>query len=417
MAGLLDLLQLQNLTGGNQFDAYGGGEAAMPNDILSLIQNFSAPPQPQMDIPVNDIDSSGWGEPSPFLQSPDDMGMPASTSISNLVQTQLGAKQPPQPTMAGNILANRFAEPTGIPSGDSMSTEYNWTGPTFGNYASAINEAYHGGAGDVNKIVNSQVGDQLKLMAAMNGGGNALKAAQLGGARGGLIQQYMMANPGATFNQALAATGPLMGQGVVLNEQNQAIPLTGYGAAKSDTLRQAEAAKKEGQGEITDVQKRERGQSQMGTIINNMKSQYQKLKEMKAITSSEFDPAENLAISGTQTSNAAQAIRGRMATPDAVVRQNINNMIPRLMTSIKSSTGMSAQEINSIPEMQLLKESVGNPKQPVETVLSTLDELMALYGPAQNEAQNNNSMNNITPQTNNISLDELLAEKARRTKK
>jgi hypothetical protein len=110
-----------------------------------------------------------------------------------------------------------------------------------------------------------------------------------------------------------------------------------------------------------------------------MRGEYEKLDKLQAIPSSRYGAGKNLEIS-TRASSAGQALGSKAATPEQVIRGNIKNSIPRLMSAISSASGMSAKQMDSIPEMQLLKESVSDPKQPIETVLKTLDDLENLYG-------------------------------------
>jgi len=149
--------------------------------------------------------------------------------------------------------------------------------------------------------------------------------------------------------------------------------------AKTSSAAELERQKKIGAGEITDVVKKATGQKQLSTMLNSVRTEYGKLDEIGAIPSSRYDTAKNLQISA-RASGVGQALGSMAATKEQVIRGNIKNSIPRLMSAISSASGMSAKQMDSIPEMKLLKESVSDPKQPIETVLKTLDDLEVLYG-------------------------------------
>lgn len=151
-----------------------------------------------------------------------------------------------------------------------------------------------------------------------------------------------------------------------------------------ETAADIEAEKKKGAGDITPVQKKESGQENISTVIDKMLEEYGKLDKMGAIVSTKRKPLENLAIS-VRTSGMGQALGQKIGAEEQTIRDNVKNAIPRLMTSIKNATGMSAQEVNSIPEMQLLKESVSSPTQSIETVTDTLATLKSLYGSKKTE--------------------------------
>lgn len=151
------------------------------------------------------------------------------------------------------------------------------------------------------------------------------------------------------------------------------------------TAADLEKQKNLGAGNITDVQKKATGQTQFSTVLNSMRGEYDKLNELKAIPSSKYTPFDNLSISA-RASGLGQAIGSATATPEQVIRGNIKNMIPRLMTAISGASGMSAKQLDSVPEMKLMKESISDPTQPIETVIKTLNDLESLYG--LNNAEN-----------------------------
>lgn len=322
-------------------------------------------------------------------------------------QQQMAPQQQEQQAIPGlpDKIVSAFSgeeKPQGGSAQDILSARFN-KGPEFQDYLAQINSAVT----DKPVMAQQNLMSRLKDMSEVqknetyirNGGGSTPAALQMANevmrleaigtpealAQAQRIREFaktadvqtmygkgLIKNPDGTFSVA-EGYAPAMGK-IKYNEK------LGEQNAVLGTAADIERQKKIGSGEITDIEKRDTGQNRLSSIINDMRANYNKLDAMNAITSEKRTPEENLKISAFNTSNMAQALRGRAAAPDQVVRQTIKNQIPRLMTSIKSATGMSAQEVNSIPEMQLLKDSVTNPKQPIETVMETLNSLERDYG-------------------------------------
>jgi len=164
-------------------------------------------------------------------------------------------------------------------------------------------------------------------------------------------------------------------------------------AFKKEQARAESEGKVEGSGDITPREKKEGGQETVSTIINKMRNDYNTLNKMNSMVSTKRGALENLSIA-SRTSPLGQFFGAKTGTEEQTIRDNIKNSIPRLMTSIKNSTGMSAQEINSIPEMQLLKDSVTNPNQSIETVTDTLAQLEKLYAGSKVTSKTNEDLYN-----------------------
>lgn len=144
-------------------------------------------------------------------------------------------------------------------------------------------------------------------------------------------------------------------------------------------IEEAAEAGVRGRGEITDTEKKSTAKEQLSSLIDDTLYEYGELNKLGGITSSAASPLQNLGakISG---SGIGGVVGSTFATPEAVARENIKSKIPLIMSAIKSATGKSASEINSIPEMELLKKSVSDPSQPYEVVIKTLNDLDSLYG-------------------------------------
>lgn len=135
----------------------------------------------------------------------------------------------------------------------------------------------------------------------------------------------------------------------------------------------------EGSGAITDVDKKATAKGDLSTIIDELKVSYSDLDRAGGITSTDRGWLSN--IGASLGSSAAGQFGGKIiGSDDQKIREDIKSKIPLLMSAIKSATGKSASEINSIPEMQLLKSSVSDLTQPIQTVVKTLNDLDRLYG-------------------------------------
>lgn len=155
----------------------------------------------------------------------------------------------------------------------------------------------------------------------------------------------------------------------VLNALNPQQPITSFEKTGTPAA----------QGTITDVQKKEQGQNNISEIADDLLSSYQDLDAIGGIVNTKKSALENIkARAGS--SAIGQFVGGAVGKQEQTVRDDIQAKIPLLMSAIKSATGKSASEVNSIPEMQLLKKSVSDPTQSLQTVQKTLSDLVDLYG-------------------------------------
>ena len=148
---------------------------------------------------------------------------------------------------------------------------------------------------------------------------------------------------------------------------------------KINTSAEIERQKKLGQGEIPEIDKQAKGKVQFSTIADEMRNDYQKLNDMGALISNKRPIMDNISAAA-RASGLGQVIGRMTGSQEQTYRDQIKNNIPRIMSSIINASGMSAKQVDSIPEMKLLKESVTDPKQSMETINSTLGRLVTLYG-------------------------------------
>lgn len=296
-------------------------------------------------------------------------------SISGRVQEWLGAKPSTQGDIVQQALGQRL-KPTGQDIGKAAFATLVGGKPVGGQ--DIADERL---AGYVN-----QLSDIRKVQTAGMGGGT-----------GELIAQLRAEDPSLTFSQALQRVQSGYRQGWTTDASGNAIEIPGlagikgnfklnegYGSQKGQNTADIEDAanierqKLTGKGEVPEIEKANLAKSQMSDIIDDMRASYQELGQKGGITSTQNGWLDNVGAR-ISSSGIGQAVGTLGGTEEARIRSDIYAKIPLLMSAIKSATGKSASEINSIPEMQLLKQSVTDPKQPLETVMKQLDDLQKLY--------------------------------------
>jgi hypothetical protein len=107
-------------------------------------------------------------------------------------------------------------------------------------------------------------------------------------------------------------------------------------------------------------------------------SAYEKLNDLKAITSTARTTGENLmATASAKTGSTLGAAVGSEAQTQ---RQIIKNLRQALLNDIKVATGMSSKAIDSNVELQSFLNSLGDPEnQSYEAAIATIGELSAKY--------------------------------------
>lgn len=126
-------------------------------------------------------------------------------------------------------------------------------------------------------------------------------------------------------------------------------------------------------------QARIKGKSDVTQILGTLLKDYDSLEEMKAIPSEDRSVAENVPAYLGATALGQEA--GKAAgTKAQTLRTNVQSNARFLLTAIKNATGMSAQEMNSIPELQALQEAVTKPTQSIQSVRNIIANVDKLYG-------------------------------------
>ena len=118
--------------------------------------------------------------------------------------------------------------------------------------------------------------------------------------------------------------------------------------------------------------------SKADDTLGKIMSAYEKLNELKAITSTARTTGENLiATASAKTGSTLGAAVGSEAQTQ---RQIIKNLRQALLNDIKAATGMSSKAIDSNVELQAFLNSLGDPEnQSYEAAIATIGELSAKY--------------------------------------
>jgi len=190
-------------------------------DISQLLQNLQGG-QPGISI-------NGGANPLPLIQPEIQMPEPP-VNISDTIQQLVGAKEPASPTLAQNILSNRFQGAPQIPAQSlSMQTAQApqvsdylqglqsayQQGPSFGDYATGIIQSAIGKPTLGNQAFDARIKGQLDMIGDIGKLGYYQSlSANRGGATMAAAQQIMQDNPGMSFTDAFTIAKSGLGQGV-----------------------------------------------------------------------------------------------------------------------------------------------------------------------------------------------------------
>ena len=126
----------------------------------------------------------------------------------------------------------------------------------------------------------------------------------------------------------------------------------------------------------------EKGQETAAGIIDDLRAAYQTLDRKRAIPSTERNVASNV-LSGVAATGVGQFAGRLVGTEAQVERDVISSSRLQLLNAIKSSTGMSAQQLNSNVELQTWLKAVTDPGQSyqaVDRILGNLEKFIASGG-------------------------------------
>ena len=129
--------------------------------------------------------------------------------------------------------------------------------------------------------------------------------------------------------------------------------------------------------EVAKLVKAQKGQGNIANVLDKMFESYSDLNKAKAIPSSKNTALQNLQAYGAAS---IPQIGRAVGSKEQGIRDTITQLRPALIQGIKSATGMSAQEINSIPELQLQLDAASDPRLSIESNIAALNNISSLYG-------------------------------------
>ena len=118
--------------------------------------------------------------------------------------------------------------------------------------------------------------------------------------------------------------------------------------------------------------------SKADDTLGKIMSAYEKLNELKAITSTARTTGENLVA--TASAKTGSTLGAAVGSEAQTQRQIIKNLRQALLNDIKAATGMSSKAIDSNVELKAFLNSLGDPEnQSYEAAIATIGELSAKY--------------------------------------
>jgi hypothetical protein len=112
--------------------------------------------------------------------------------------------------------------------------------------------------------------------------------------------------------------------------------------------------------------------------LGKIMAAYDKLRDLKAITSTNQTAVENL--KATASAKTGSTLGAAVGSEAQTQRQIIKNLRQALLNDIKAATGMSSKAIDSNVELQSFLNSLGDPEnQSYEAAIATIGELSAKY--------------------------------------
>jgi hypothetical protein len=112
--------------------------------------------------------------------------------------------------------------------------------------------------------------------------------------------------------------------------------------------------------------------------LGKIMAAYDKLRDLKAITSTNQTAVENL--KATASAKTGSTLGAAVGSEAQTQRQIIKNLRQALLNDIKAATGMSSKAIDSNVELQAFLNSLGDPEnQSYEAAITTIGELSSKY--------------------------------------
>lgn len=192
--------------------------------------------------------------------------------------------------------------------------------------------------------------------------------------------QQIVNEPGTQFRGKPPMQSPMPGSAIVpiprVRAEAQAQRETpAEAAARARAVKEAEA----GATRSVEEQKKLPGKQQVSKIISKLRNAYEALEKAQAIPSERRNAFANM-FDYAATSTLGREAQKMFGTSSSKYLTEITSSRKLLATAIKNATGMSAQEMNSNTELQLMLDALTDPTQGIEAARSMLGTLEELYG-------------------------------------
>ena len=198
-------------------------------------------------------------------------------------------------------------------------------------------------------------------------------------------QNAMAAQPQALPNIAPGLTqpaaAPAAGIGAPAPAPAASVAVTNLTPAQQARVNEA-AAKKQAEADVArreELRDRERAQANVDKTLAKMADAYEKLRELGGMASEEDTLAES-APAYLASTRLGQEASKFAATKAQTQRDRVTALVRTLITDLKNASGMSAQELNSIKELELMLAASTNPTQSIEAVRAILQDTSDRYG-------------------------------------
>jgi hypothetical protein len=159
-----------------------------------------------------------------------------------------------------------------------------------------------------------------------------------------------------------------------LRRENAAAVAREEGQKAEETRRGTLTAEQE-----RDERKKREGRTQVDATLEKMAEAYRRLERLGGIPGETRGVGANISAYAAGTA-PGQAVSQALGTRSQSVRNELQSLARTLITDIKNSTGMSAQEMNSNVELQQMLMAVSSPTQSIESVQAIIKNLSQRFG-------------------------------------
>lgn len=120
------------------------------------------------------------------------------------------------------------------------------------------------------------------------------------------------------------------------------------------------------------------GREQFRSILDDLRANFDRLNQMRAITSTERGPISNVGTA-IETTGVGQVASRAVGGKAQAIRDEISSSRSMLMSALKKITGKSASELNSVVELRTFLDSISDPSKSYEAAINIIDNMERTY--------------------------------------